>query len=284
LGSFLIVRLAVMLFPAFAVLGVFPAGRGIVLGIARTVGAALVNAVIFGIGAAVAIRVLALILHPSSQLPAWLALVLMPLFGFMMWVALRPFRRLTHMVSPNSDPFGDATGSFGDSGRRTKRLVKRFATTAAASYTGNLAAAATAASADHHEREEQPTAPPDRAEARPGPMPLPIAVASTNSDTPSTDGMNALPSGDVPAAPTPPTALPTPDDPSRPPSETRPNDVTDSGGALHDAAPPGPTEETPLPPTEPEWYDGEEVYSIYRPSDDLKEPGGGSDSGADDAA
>jgi hypothetical protein len=35
------------------------------------------------------------------------------------------------------------------------------------------------------------------------------------------------------------------------------------------------SEETPLPPTEPEWYNGEEVYSIYRPGDD---------SGAGDAA
>ncbi len=69
LGSFLIVRLAVMMFPAFAVLGVFPAGRGLVLGIGRTVGAALVNAVIFGIGAAVTIRVLGLILDPQSRLP-----------------------------------------------------------------------------------------------------------------------------------------------------------------------------------------------------------------------
>jgi len=51
-----------MLFPAFAVLGVLPAGRGLVIGLARTVGAALVNAVVFGIGAAITIRVLGLIL------------------------------------------------------------------------------------------------------------------------------------------------------------------------------------------------------------------------------
>ena len=114
LGSFLIVRLAVMLFPAIAVLGVLPAGRGLVIGIGRTVGAALINSVIFGIGAAVTIRVLGLILDPHSQLPGWLALVLMPLFSFVMWVGLKPFRRLTAMVSPNADPFGDAAGSLGD--------------------------------------------------------------------------------------------------------------------------------------------------------------------------
>ncbi len=103
LGSFLIVRLAVMLFPAFAILGVFPAGRGLVIGIGRTVGAALVNSVIFGIGAAVTIRRSG---SSSTRLPApgWLALVLMPLFCFIMWVALKPFRRLTAMVCPTPTP------------------------------------------------------------------------------------------------------------------------------------------------------------------------------------
>ncbi len=104
LGAFLIVRLAVMMFPAFATLGVFPAGRGLVIGIGRTVGAALVNSIIFGVGAAVTIRVLGLILDPASKLPGWLSLVLMPLFGVIMWVALKPFRRLTTMVSPTLGP------------------------------------------------------------------------------------------------------------------------------------------------------------------------------------
>src|SRR4051794_21383105 len=188
LGSFLIVRLAVMLFPAFATVGIFPAGRGLVIGIGRTVGAALVNAVIFGIGAAVTIRVLGLILDPQSRLPGWLALVLMPLFGFAMWVGLKPFRRLTAMVSPNSNPFGDTAGSFGNAAgpnpsrpltalvsptptpfgdpagsfgnaaRTRGRWAKKAGTAAAAAYTGNLAAAATVAAAD----DEPPGAEPEQ--------------------------------------------------------------------------------------------------------------------------
>ena len=31
-----------------------------------------------------------------------------------------------------------------------------------------------------------------------------------------------------------------------------------------------PSEGVPLPPTEPEWYDGEDVYTIYRPDDDAE--------------
>ncbi len=39
--------------------------------------------------------------------------------------------------------------------------------------------------------------------------------------------------------------------------------------ALPEGFVPTPTSEgVPLPPTEPEWHDGEEVYAIYRPGDD----------------
>ena len=34
------------------------------------------------------------------------------------------------------------------------------------------------------------------------------------------------------------------------------------------------SEGAPLPPAEPEWFDGEEVYTIYRPSQDDAELGG----------
>lgn len=232
LGSFLIVRLAVMLFPAFATLGVFPAGRGAVLGIGRAVGAALINAVIFGVGASVTIRVLGIILDPASDLPGWLAFVLMPLFGFMMWVALKPFRRLTAMVSPNSDPFGDAAGSVGVAARNSGRYAKKAAVGAAAAYTGNVAAAATLAAAD----DDAEAAPPERAEARPNPVTHEELSVSRRQPP------RALPA-DLAA------------EPAR--SVSQP-----------DAVPAPKSEGVPMAPTEPEWQDGEEVYAIYRPSDD----------------
>lgn len=259
LGSFLVVRLAVMLFPVFATLGVFPAGRGVVLGIGRTVGAALINAVIFGIGAAVTIRVLGVILDPASRLPGWLAFVLMPLFGFMMWVALKPFRRLTTMVSPNTDPFGDAAGSVGDAARNTGRLAKKAAVGTAAAYTGNVAAVATIAAMDGDEAE---SVVPARAEASPTPV-APAELASTLQRAP-----RALPAADVPAD-----AVPS-NGPSSPP---RPPVPTPASGPSIESVPyrllgghvPAPKSEgVPLPPTEPEWHDGEEVYAIFRPSDD----------------
>ena len=67
LGCFFIVRLAVMLFPAFAVLGAFPASRGLVTGLGRTVAAAVVNAIIFGVGAGVTVAVLGILFHPGGR-------------------------------------------------------------------------------------------------------------------------------------------------------------------------------------------------------------------------
>jgi uncharacterized membrane protein len=257
LGSFLIVRLAVMLFPAFATLGVFPAGRGAVLGIGRTVGAALINAVIFGIGAAVTIRVLGVILDPASKLPGWLAFVLMPLFGFMMWMALKPFRRLTAMVSQNADPFNDAAGSVGDAARSTGRYAKKAAAGAAAVYTGNVAAAATIAAVD--DDQEQESAVPDRAEARPTPV--------TPGELPAaTPPRRELPAADRPAEQT--TTGGTPPPPPGPSPSQVPASNAEEYPVVESTVPATPSEGAPLPPTEPEWQDGEEVFAIYRPSDD----------------
>ena len=243
LGSFLVVRLAVMMFPAFAVIGVFPAARGLVVGIGRTVGAALANAVIFGVGAAVTIRVLGLILDPTSQIPGWLALVLMPLFGFVMWVALKPFRRLTTMVSPHSlgDPIGGAAGAVGSAARGAGSLAKKALVTGAAAYTGGVAAAAAVSSRD----EDGPA--PDRVEAHQL-VDEPVAVAPrpqpalASAPIPEQRG---LPAG---SAPTPPTGRGQPD----PATEHHTRGFAAS-------------ESEPLPPIDPEWVDGEEVYALYRP-------------------
>jgi hypothetical protein len=169
IGSFLVVRLAVMLFPAFATLGLFPPARGIVIGTGRVVGAALVNAVVFGVGAAVTVLGLGLILDPDSRLPGWLAMVLMPLFSFVMWFALKPFRRLTSMAGADVNPFGEAAGSFGNQSRRVGLLAKRAGVMAVASFAGNAAAKAAADHADGPGTDQAP----ERVEAQPAPSAAP---------------------------------------------------------------------------------------------------------------
>jgi hypothetical protein len=122
LASFLIVRFAVMLFPAFATLSLFPSMRPVVTSVANTVAAAVVNAVIFGIAAAVTLRGIGLLLNPESPLPPWLAMTLMLLVSIVMWFVTRPIRRLTTMVHTRetvaSPTAGDATETVPSRGRR----------------------------------------------------------------------------------------------------------------------------------------------------------------------
>ena len=236
IGCFMIVRLAVMMFPAFATLGAFPAARGLVIGLGRTVGSAIVNSIVFGVGAGVTIMVLGLLFAPGHGTPGWLGLVLMPLFTFIMWKALRPFRRLTQMVSPHRDHFR-TMAEVGDGPRAAGRLIKKSAVTAAGAYVGNLGAAATINAID--DDGEQRTA-PHRAEADPPPPPTP----------------RALPAGPPVSPP------PRPSD-----SSPETNDGAPTGGFVPQPMP----SHLPAEPTEQEWVDGEEVYTIYRPSDESAE-------------
>ena len=169
LGCFLIVRFAVMIFPAFAILGLFPASRGLVLGLGRTVGAAVVNAIIFGIGAGITIAVLGILFHPGGGAPGWLSLVLMPLFSYIMWAALRPFRRLTTMVHPDRDHFGDLAGGLGNAAHTGGRWAKQLAARGFAAATGGAAAGATMAALDDDQSRSGATTRTRRSPPDPGP-------------------------------------------------------------------------------------------------------------------
>jgi hypothetical protein len=245
------------------------------------VGAALVNAIIFGVGAAVTITGIGVILDPASRLPAWLTVVLLPLFTFMMWFALKPFRRLTAMTS-HADPFGEAAGAMGTTSRRIGRSAKHVGAMAAASFTGNVAAGAVVGAGDNDdEDQDQPV--PERAETRPGPEPPPSPPAA----------------GSAPAAPAAPAALvgahvqqavqlssaPThttgTEEPAAPSSARQPTDGPEVPGepgpvvepvAQSDRFERGPNETlSTAPAIEPDWRDGEEVYTIYRPDREADE-------------
>jgi hypothetical protein len=304
LGSFFVVRLAVMLFPAFATLGLFPAARGIVIGVGRTVGAAVINAVIFGAGAALTVAVLGVILDPSSRLPLWLTLVLLPLFSLIMWLTLKPFRRLTAMAPGHNNPFGDGAGALGTTSRATARMAQKAAAGLAAAYTAGTAAGVTAAAATANSDDEDTQPVPDRAESRSDHTPTPTTVAvGAPALEPASSGRPMSPSPG--AAPGPeaagplgrhgPASHPMPEpgrpdrngDPTTPwPDQREPwRPAADSAGHRTGGgrggtvvAPDGTLVEdpgidvNPLFPTAPDRTDGEEVYPIYRPSDDAHEP------------
>jgi hypothetical protein len=264
LGCYLIVRLAVMMFPAFATLGAFPASRGVVIGLGRTVGAALVNAVVFGIGAGITIAVLGILLRPGGGAPGWLGLVLMPLFSLVMWVALKPFRRLTTMVSPDRAHFGDMAGAMGAAGRSGRRWGKKLTIAGLGAATGGAAGVAAAAGSDDEDR--PPERPPERSEALPRPDGAPRTAPQDRpwQDHAQRDAASTPRLGADAERP----ALASAATPSRPaPDQLRtaalnPGFVPVPGfGGVPDT-----------PPVEPIEEDGEEIYTIYRPgTDDFEE-------------
>ncbi len=300
LGSFLVVRLAVMLFPAFATLGLFPAARGIVIGVGRTVGAAVVNAVIFGAGAALTVTVLGVILDPASRLPAWLTLVLLPLFSLIMWLALKPFRRLTAMAPGRGNPFGEGAGALGSPSRETARLAQKAAAGLATAYTAGTAAGVSAAAATAGQDQDEPQRAPDRAETRGDPVPSATTAAGPPGrpalePAPSSRPVPSPPPGVAPGPettgalrrrgpaphPSPPagrTAATAPleePEPWRPGAEAgtgAPGDRTGRRGSPVLTPDGDPVtaggDANPLSPTAPDWSDGREVYPIYRPSDE----------------
>ncbi|MCM0622534.1 hypothetical protein [Nocardioides bruguierae] len=267
IGCFLLVRLAVMLFPAFATLGAFPTARGLVIGLGRLVGAAVVNAILFGIGAAVTIAVLGLLLDPSGA-PAWLGLVLMPVFSLLMWVILKPFRRLTAMVSPRQNPLErlnppDMSG------------VKRLAFAGLGLATSGISAGAGAFLGAKVEDElKDPT--PERAEARPAGPPAPgpsvTAVQTATQRPPALEPAHAAAAGrHATRAPEPPAPAPASPGARRmegpAPAPPRATTAGAARAALPEGFVPRPTGSDRLEPVEPHEYDGEEVYTIYRPHD-----------------
>jgi hypothetical protein len=203
LGALIIVRFGVMLFPAFATLGLFPTMRTLVTGIGSTVVAALINAMVFGIGAAVTVLGMGVLLSPSTGTPPWLDIILMLLLTIVMWVALRPFRRLTQMVSSRTNHFAAASGGVTTTARSAAKTSSRILTTAlgtflgvGATQRGGLAAATVEAQAA--------SAVPQRAEANTSYQPL-VTAGSAEPAAPAevpveTGGKVLVPAAGQPAA------------------------------------------------------------------------------------
>jgi len=143
--AFLIIRLAVIFLPAIAVVGILRPASGPLRGLFRTVIAAILNCVIFGVGASVYLLALELITSTAS-LAGWQQILLIFLTGLVMWLLLRPFRRLTSLSGGN--PFNDLVGSLGAVRRRAFGDARQAGLVAAGALIGNRAAE------EAHERAE----------------------------------------------------------------------------------------------------------------------------------
>lgn len=163
IGALVITRFAVMLFPAIATLGLFPAMRSLVIGVGNTVAAAVLNALVFGISAAVMVKAYGVVMAPGNGLPSWLVVALVLLLTLVMWFALRPFQRLTGMVAPGRNHFADAAGALGTVTRGLGRAGGRLVTTAAGVIVGEQVVKSK--TDDKDEKEDKEAARRRRAEA-----------------------------------------------------------------------------------------------------------------------
>jgi hypothetical protein len=119
---------------------------------------------VFGIGAAVTVLAMGVLLSPSTGTPPWLDIILMLLLTVVMWMALRPFRRLTQMVS-NRNHFAEASGGLSSVTGRAARTSGRILTNAIGTFLGVSAAQRAAG---------------DPADARPG---APLVPQRAEADT-----------------------------------------------------------------------------------------------------
>lgn len=138
-ASLLIIRLAVVLLPLLAVLGIHYQFRGVLLKVLSMVGAALINAVLFASAAAVNVYLVGFLLT-AATIPTWFALVLAGVCALLMWLVLKPVRRLTTMMNAS-----DVNRALTSSVRDLRHTVERGTKVGVAAATGGTSAAAVAA-------------------------------------------------------------------------------------------------------------------------------------------
>jgi hypothetical protein len=200
IAAYIIVRLAVMLFPAVATIGVVHSFRGLVQGVANVVMAAVINCVVFAVGAALNLLAIQIVLSPTSRLPTWLGLLLAALTALVMWFALKPFTRLTKMASPSHNVFRETSDTIRNAGSKAGGLVKTAAVAAAGGAAGGAAGAAAGANAvadsepAKRRRSESYSAP----EPTPGPAAL---DAQARRALPAGNGAEPAPQPPTPTAP-----------------------------------------------------------------------------------
>jgi hypothetical protein len=151
---------------------------------------------------------------------------------------------------------------------------------AAASFTGNVAAGAVVGAGDNDEEEDQDQAVPERAETRPGPEPpsSPPAAASAPAAPAALVGGHVQQAVQLSPAPTDASGTEEPGAPSSPRQPTvGPEASGEPGPGVEPVMQspgfkPGPNETlSTAPAIEPDWRDGEEVYTIYRPDREADE-------------
>lgn len=178
LAALLLLRVAVVLMPAVGVIGINDHMSGVLRDLVAKVGSALISCIVFSAGAAVNVRFDGAALSSFSGLPVEVGLVVCGAFAVLLWVVLKPYRRMTAMVG---------AGMSGVAGRRnhrrsSERGESRVAAAAAAAVGGAIGGTAGVAVAEHvmehrQQRDEALSAdPPEDLPADPAEEGQPVEV------------------------------------------------------------------------------------------------------------
>ena len=215
-----IIRFAVILFPGLAVVGLHRGTAGVVRGAISTVFAALVNSVVFATGAA--LNALAVgVLFTTPGINPLVSVVLAGIVTLTLWVALRPFRKLTAMVPRGHSPFTEAAGAPASVGRGIGRTARRLGSMY---LTGRFAGRA---AADEVLEKEGPRVESERTvrpESFSRPAPAPAPAPATPAAVPvvySAPERKGLPVGSSPR----PDSRPVPPDDIIPPDAPLPRNI-----------------------------------------------------------
>lgn len=119
----LIIRLAIIIAPAVAPIAIHHKMRSIAISLGKIVAAALVNTIVFAVGAAINALAVGVMLGGDTGLPMWANLLICLAISMILWGALKPFRKLTSMVSSSQITQGAVNGITMPNARKSLRQV-----------------------------------------------------------------------------------------------------------------------------------------------------------------
>jgi hypothetical protein len=107
--ALLMTRIGVLIFPVLAVFGAHIKARAVVERVWSAIFGAVMNAILFGFGAATLSLATGVLLAPGADLPVWLALILIGVLTVLLWHFTKPFRSFAAM-SPLAGPVDRSHG------------------------------------------------------------------------------------------------------------------------------------------------------------------------------
>jgi hypothetical protein len=271
----LMVRVAVVVFPAIAIVAIFPRFRHLATGLVGTVGTGLFNALIFAAASAFDLLAIQQLVGPDAKIPRWFGLTLCAVLSVVLWKLLKPRQRFKDMTSIVRDPLDRATAGPRAKLDKVKGKAKQAAGGAAAGAPmGPEGAAAGAGLAMAGPTPTTPQARPEGWTRPPTAQKAPPAVARViQAGSAPTSAPRALPPGSTPAA-----AVAVSSDGHSTPTARVPLDVYDAPVKQADDVPVftpwqrPPSDAPPLAPT-PVLHDGDltvadgvVAHRVYNPS------------------